>query len=138
MRGYRDDLETGEVQQLSGKRYYCAESSVLDMLRGSQYPNTAVTVDLVYKYPKVASSKPMRKCSPSLRFLFSFFFQYQKKKDDMDTHIADDKLRELHIEDTTVKANNEALEYELDPVAEKKLLRKIDLHVVPILWFLFM
>lgn len=56
----------------------------------------------------------------------------------MDTHIADEKLKELHVEDTTVKANRTALQYEIDPVAEKKLLRKIDLHVVPILWFLFM
>jgi hypothetical protein len=56
----------------------------------------------------------------------------------MDSHIADDKLKELHVEDTTVKANRDALQYEIDPVAEKKLLRKIDLHVVPILWFLFM
>lgn len=56
----------------------------------------------------------------------------------MDTHIADEKLKELHVEDTTVKANRAALQYEIDPVAEKKLLRKIDLHVVPILWFLFM
>ena len=56
----------------------------------------------------------------------------------MDTHVADDKLKELHVEDATVKTNNEALDYEIDPVTEKKLLRKIDLHVVPILWFLFM
>lgn len=56
----------------------------------------------------------------------------------MDTHVADEKLKELHVEDTTVKANRDALQYEIDPVAEKKLLRKIDLHVVPILWFLFM
>jgi hypothetical protein len=56
----------------------------------------------------------------------------------MDSHIADDKLKELHVEDTTVKANRDALQYEIDPAAEKKLLRKIDLHVVPILWFLFM
>jgi len=56
----------------------------------------------------------------------------------MDTHIADEKLKELHVEDTTVKANRDALQYEIDPAAEKKLLRKIDLHVVPILWFLFM
>ena len=56
----------------------------------------------------------------------------------MDTHIADEKLKKLHVEDTTVKANRNALQYEIDPVAEKKLLRKIDLHVVPILWFLFM
>jgi len=58
--------------------------------------------------------------------------------DKMDTHVADDKLKELHVEDTTVKANRDALQYEIDPAAEKKLLRKIDLHVVPILWFLFM
>jgi len=55
--------------------------------------------------------------------------------DKMDTHIADDKLKELHVEDTTVKANRDALQYEIDPAAEKKLLRKIDIHVVPILWF---
>ena len=58
--------------------------------------------------------------------------------DKMDTHVADDKLKELHVEDTTVKANRDALQYEIDPAAEKKLLRKIDLHVVQILWFLFM
>lgn len=56
----------------------------------------------------------------------------------MDSHIADDKLRELNIEDTFVKTNRDAMQYEIDPAAEKKLLRKIDLHVVPILWFLFM
>ena len=56
----------------------------------------------------------------------------------IDTHVADEKLKELHVEDTTVKANRDALQYEIDPAAEKKLLRKIDLHVVPILWFLFM
>ena len=27
---------------------------------------------------------------------------------------------------------------EIDPVAEKKLLRKIDLHLIPILWLLFL
>lgn len=56
----------------------------------------------------------------------------------MDTHIADGKLKELHIEDATVQANAGTVEYELDAAAEKRLLRKIDLHVVPILWFLFM
>jgi hypothetical protein len=56
----------------------------------------------------------------------------------MDSHIADDKLKELHIEDTAVKTSRDAMQYEIDPAAEKKLLRKIDLHVVPILWFLFM
>jgi hypothetical protein len=47
----------------------------------------------------------------------------------MDSHVADDKLKELRVEDTTVKANRDALQYEIDPAAEKKLLRKIDLHV---------
>ena len=56
----------------------------------------------------------------------------------MDSHSADDKLKELHTEDTAVKTNRDAMQYEIDPVAERKLLRKIDLHVVPILWFLFM
>jgi hypothetical protein len=56
----------------------------------------------------------------------------------MDSHIADDKLKELHIEDTAIKTNRDAKQFEIDPAAEKKLLRKIDLHVVPILWFLFM
>jgi hypothetical protein len=56
----------------------------------------------------------------------------------MDSQLADDKLKELHIEDTAVKTNRDATQYEIDPAAEKKLLRKIDLHVVPILWFLFM
>lgn len=27
---------------------------------------------------------------------------------------------------------------EIDPIAEKKLLRKIDLHLIPILWLLFL
>ena len=53
----------------------------------------------------------------------------------MDTHIADEKLKELHIEEATVKANDRNGErYDLDPAAEKKLLRKIDWHIVPILW----
>ena len=57
----------------------------------------------------------------------------------MDTHTADEKLKELHIEEATVKANDRSAErYDLDPVAEKKLLRKIDWHIVPILWFMFM
>jgi len=70
--------------------------------------------------------------------LLLFFFSFAVLVDKMDTHVADDKLKELHVEDTTVKANRDALQYEIDPAAEKKLLRKIDLHVVPILWFLFM
>lgn len=57
----------------------------------------------------------------------------------MDTHIADEKLKELHVEDTTVKANDRNIErYEIDPEAEKKLLRKLDMRVVPMLWFLYM
>ena len=57
----------------------------------------------------------------------------------MDTHIADDKLKELHIEERTVFANDRKAErYEIDPVAEKKLLRKLDFRVVPVLWFLYM
>jgi len=57
----------------------------------------------------------------------------------MDTHIADEKLKELHVEDITVKANDRHIEqYEIDPVAEKALLRKLDLRVVPMLWFLYM
>ena len=58
----------------------------------------------------------------------------------MDTHIADEKLyNELRVQEQTVKANNRGIEnYEIDPAAEKKLLRKLDLRVVPVLWFLFM
>ncbi|KAK1075961.1 hypothetical protein LTR33_009367 [Friedmanniomyces endolithicus] len=57
----------------------------------------------------------------------------------MDTHIADDKLAELHVEELVVKANDRCVErYEIDPEAEKKLLRKLDLRVVPALWFLYM
>ncbi|KAK3621191.1 hypothetical protein LTR56_017153 [Elasticomyces elasticus] len=57
----------------------------------------------------------------------------------MDTHIADDKLAELHVEDIIVKANDKHGErYDIDPVAEKKLLRKLDWRVVPALWFLYM
>jgi len=55
----------------------------------------------------------------------------------MDTHIADDKLKELHVEDRTVLANDrKAPAFEIDPVAEKKLLRKLDMRVVPVLWLL--
>ena len=57
----------------------------------------------------------------------------------MDTHIADDKLKELHVEEIIVQANDRnASRFELDPVAEKKLLWKVDLRLVPILWFLYM
>ncbi|KAK3111830.1 hypothetical protein LTR53_012520 [Teratosphaeriaceae sp. CCFEE 6253] len=57
----------------------------------------------------------------------------------MDTHIADDKLAELHVEDIVVRANDRhADRFEIDPVAERKLLRKLDWRVVPVLWFLYM
>lgn len=57
----------------------------------------------------------------------------------MDTHIADQKLKELHVEDITVKANDRNIErYEIDPEAEKKLLRKLDFRIIPVLWFLYM
>lgn len=57
----------------------------------------------------------------------------------MDTHIADEKLKELHVQDVIVTANDrKAARYELDPEAEKRLLRKLDLRVVPVLWFLYM
>ena len=57
----------------------------------------------------------------------------------MDTHIADEKLKALGVEDITVRANDRSIEqFEIDPIAEKKLLRKLDLRVVPVLWFLYM
>lgn len=58
----------------------------------------------------------------------------------MDTHIADEKLyTELRVQDKTVKANDRSIvNFEIDPEAEKRLLRKLDLRVVPVLWFLFM
>ncbi|OQO01552.1 hypothetical protein B0A48_12588 [Cryoendolithus antarcticus] len=57
----------------------------------------------------------------------------------MDSHIADEKLKQLHVEDSTVTANDrKAADFDIDPVAEKKLLRKIDLRLVPVLWFLYM
>ena len=57
----------------------------------------------------------------------------------MDTHIADEKLKELHVEELTVKANDRNIaRYDIDPEAEKRLLRKLDMRVVPVLWFLFM
>lgn len=57
----------------------------------------------------------------------------------MDTHIADEKLKELQVESITVRANDRNAEsYDIDPEAEKKLLRKVDIRVVPVLWFLYM
>lgn len=57
----------------------------------------------------------------------------------MDTHIADQKLKELQVEELRVQANDRRIaNFEIDPEKEKKLLRKLDLRVVPVLWFLFM
>lgn len=57
----------------------------------------------------------------------------------MDSHIADEKLKELHVEELRVQANDRHIaQFEIDPEKEKKLLRKLDLRVVPVLWFLFM
>jgi len=57
----------------------------------------------------------------------------------MDTHLADDKLKELHVEEIIVQANDRHAEkYMIDAEAEKKLLWKVDLRVVPILWLLYM
>lgn len=57
----------------------------------------------------------------------------------MDTHVADTKLKELHVEELRVQANDRRIaQFEIDPEKERKLLRKLDLRVVPILWFLFM
>lgn len=57
----------------------------------------------------------------------------------MDTAIGREKLAQLHVDERVVSANDRsAARFEIDPVAEKKLLRKLDLRVVPVLWFLFM
>ncbi|KAF2169761.1 hypothetical protein M409DRAFT_64778 [Zasmidium cellare ATCC 36951] len=57
----------------------------------------------------------------------------------MDSHIADEKLKELRVEELRVQANDRHIaQFEIDPEKEKKLLRKLDLRVVPVLWFLFM
>lgn len=57
----------------------------------------------------------------------------------MDTELGKERLKELHIEERVVSANDRTTaRFEIDPVAEKKLLWKLDLRVVPVLWFLFM
>lgn len=57
----------------------------------------------------------------------------------MDTEIADAKLKELHVEELRVQANDRRIaQFDIDPVKEKQLLRKLDIRVVPVLWFLFM
>jgi hypothetical protein len=56
----------------------------------------------------------------------------------MDTDIGREKLRELRVEERIVRANDRTIErFEIDPVREKQLLWKLDLRVVPVLWFLF-
>jgi hypothetical protein len=56
----------------------------------------------------------------------------------MDTGPGQEKLIELYVEDRIVKANDRRIErFEIDPAAEKRLLWKLDLRVVPVLWFLF-
>ena len=70
---------------------------------------------------------------------FLAFVFTKKSPRSMDSHLADEKLKELHVEEVIVKANDRsAEEYAIDPVAEKALLRKLDIRVVPMLWFLFM
>ncbi|KAF7193225.1 putative transporter [Pseudocercospora fuligena] len=59
----------------------------------------------------------------------------------MDSHIADKRLKDLHVEEIKVKTGADAratAQYEIDPLREKALVRKLDVRVVPILWFLFM
>lgn len=49
----------------------------------------------------------------------------------MDSHLADNKLKELHVESLTVRANDRtAAKYEIDAVAERRLLRKVDLRLM--------
>ena len=57
----------------------------------------------------------------------------------MDSELGQEKLAQLRVNERVVSANDRAAaRFEIDPVAEKKLLRKLDLRVVPVLWFLFM
>jgi hypothetical protein len=56
----------------------------------------------------------------------------------MDTDLGKEKLKELHVNERIVRANARNIErFEIDPAAEKRLLWKLDLPVVPVLWFLF-
>lgn len=99
-------------------------------------PPVAGEVNLVHTQPR---SLKFVRCS---KFLHNLRQNHQLYLADakMDTHIADDKLyTELRVHEKTVQANDRSIEnYEIDPVAEKRLLRKLDLRVVPVLWFLFM
>ena len=57
----------------------------------------------------------------------------------MDSELGQEKLAQLRVEERVVSANDRAaVRFEIDPVAEKKLLWKLDLRVVPVLWLLFM
>lgn len=48
------------------------------------------------------------------------------------TRIVDEKLKELHVEELRVQANDRGIAHlEIDPEREKKLLTKLDLRVVP-------
>lgn len=54
----------------------------------------------------------------------------------MDHHKPD---THLHLEDIAMEAKLPLSEArELDPAAEKKLLRKLDLRILPALWLLFL
>lgn len=57
--------------------------------------------------------------------------------------MAAEKLEHFHLEDIKLDDAKAGVPthtrgYEIDPVAEKKLLRKLDLRVIPILWLLFL
>jgi hypothetical protein len=57
----------------------------------------------------------------------------------MDSELGQEKLAQLRVDERVVSANDRAAaRFEIDPIAEKKLLWKLDLRVVPVLWFLFM
>ena len=50
-----------------------------------------------------------------------------------------DKPKQLHIERLSIADENGGAEASiLDKNVEKRLLRKLDLHIVPILWLMFM
>ncbi|KAK5006718.1 hypothetical protein LTR28_006153 [Elasticomyces elasticus] len=51
----------------------------------------------------------------------------------------EEKLDRMHVEDASLGEKAELREdVSIDPVAEKRLLRKLDLHVIPPLFFLFL
>lgn len=57
----------------------------------------------------------------------------------MATPIADEKAENIHLESSETQEHvNEGIQLsEGERAAERRLLRKIDLHLVPILWFLY-